>query len=229
MSSYFYSENDEQLGPVTIEDLKTKNINRNTLVWKEGMENWQKASEVKELASLFASVPPPLPKKKKEASTPPPISESKANLSAKRFYYVDSKNEKHGPYTIEEMSKIGLPPANLIQEENTDNWQAISSVSEFARFYPNSENSKHPKPNKAPSAKTMFMRFIAILLGLFGVFLLIGLLVDFDVVSLIIGGISLALSFWVFKKNRVTYKMTEAEKGSHMGMMLGHFMNMGDD
>ena len=229
MNSYFYSENDKQIGPVTFEDLKTKNINRNTMVWKEGMDNWQKAGEVKELASLFASVPPPLPQKEKEVSPPPLISEEKTNLSSKRFYYVDSKNEKHGPYTVEEISKIELPPENLVQEENKDDWQAISSVSEFAKFYPNSKNSTLPKPNKRPSAKIMLMRLLAILLGLFGIFLLIGLFAEFDIVSLIIGGVSLALSVLLFKKNRVTYKMTEADKGSHLGMMLGHFMNMGDD
>ena len=36
-------------------------ITRNTLVWKNGMAQWAKAGELPELASLFASVPPPIP------------------------------------------------------------------------------------------------------------------------------------------------------------------------
>ena len=71
MSNYFYSENNQQVGPVTMEELKTKNITRETMVWKEGMENWQKACEVNELSDLFAAVPPPLPKQK--VPVPPPI------------------------------------------------------------------------------------------------------------------------------------------------------------
>ena len=36
-------------------------IARDTLVWKQGMAGWAKASEVAELAEFFASVPPPFP------------------------------------------------------------------------------------------------------------------------------------------------------------------------
>ncbi len=71
MSNYFYSENNQQVGPVSMDELKTKNITRDTMVWKEGMENWQKAGEVNELSGIFAAVPPPLPKQ--EAPVPPPI------------------------------------------------------------------------------------------------------------------------------------------------------------
>ncbi|WYD82206.1 MAG: SPFH domain-containing protein [Candidatus Electrothrix gigas] len=36
-------------------------LTRETLVWKEGMENWTAAGQVAELKNLFSSVPPPLP------------------------------------------------------------------------------------------------------------------------------------------------------------------------
>ena len=36
-------------------------VSKETLVWKQGMANWQKAGEVAELSGLFASVPPPFP------------------------------------------------------------------------------------------------------------------------------------------------------------------------
>ena len=36
-------------------------LKRDSLVWKAGMAQWVKASEVPELAAMFASVPPPLP------------------------------------------------------------------------------------------------------------------------------------------------------------------------
>ena len=37
-------------------------LTRDTLVWKNGMAQWVKAGEVAELASLFANVPPPIPR-----------------------------------------------------------------------------------------------------------------------------------------------------------------------
>jgi membrane protease subunit (stomatin/prohibitin family) len=52
-------------GPFDMAGLKqlvqSGKLTRNTLVWKQGMENWIAASQVAELQSLFAAAPPPLP------------------------------------------------------------------------------------------------------------------------------------------------------------------------
>ena len=57
MTQYFYNLNDEQKGPISFEDLKnlisSKEIKSNTLIWKEGLEDWIKASEAEEFKSLF--------------------------------------------------------------------------------------------------------------------------------------------------------------------------------
>jgi hypothetical protein len=127
------------------------------------------------------------------------------------------------------MSKKGLPPKSLIQKEGMQDWQAISSFPEFTQFYPNNTSKSSLNTNKGPSVKVMLMRLIAIILGLLGVLLLISLFTDFIVSNLVIGIISLALSVLIFKKNKVTYKMTDADKASHAGMMMGHIMNMVDD
>ena len=36
-------------------------ITKDTLVWKQGMANWELAGNVQELAPLFGAVPPPPP------------------------------------------------------------------------------------------------------------------------------------------------------------------------
>ena len=36
-------------------------LTRDTLVWRDGMEGWEKAAQVGDLRSLFPSAPPPLP------------------------------------------------------------------------------------------------------------------------------------------------------------------------
>lgn len=63
---YFYAVNGSQQGPVSIEQLKAlfanRTINKDSLVWKQGMANWAALQEVEELKSfLGGNTPPPLP------------------------------------------------------------------------------------------------------------------------------------------------------------------------
>lgn len=63
---YHYSVNGQQMGPVSIDRLKelfaSRTVNKDSLVWKQGMQNWAALKEVEELKSfLGGSTPPPLP------------------------------------------------------------------------------------------------------------------------------------------------------------------------
>lgn len=63
---YYYASNGQQVGPVSFEQLKTlfanRTINKDSLVWKQGMDNWLPLKEVEELKSfLGGNTPPPLP------------------------------------------------------------------------------------------------------------------------------------------------------------------------
>ena len=64
-ASWFVGIDGKQEGPFDEAGLREKSaagrLTRDTLVWKQGMANWQKASEIAELSALFAPVPPPLP------------------------------------------------------------------------------------------------------------------------------------------------------------------------
>ncbi len=57
--------NGEQAGPFDLSNLKQmisqQKITRETLVWKQGMDNWTPAGQVPEFSNLFGTVPPPLP------------------------------------------------------------------------------------------------------------------------------------------------------------------------
>lgn len=69
--SYMVAVNGEQSGPFNLEQLKqfvtTGEFTKQTQVWKQGMENWQEAGNIQELAGIFtANTPPPMP-------PPPPI------------------------------------------------------------------------------------------------------------------------------------------------------------
>jgi len=64
--SYFYAVDGQQMGPISFEQLRAlfanRTVNRDTLVWKQGLDNWIALKEVPELkAFLGGSTPPPLP------------------------------------------------------------------------------------------------------------------------------------------------------------------------
>lgn len=63
---YFYATNGQQMGPVGFEKLKelfaNRTINKETLLWKQGMANWAALNEIEELkVFLGGNTPPPLP------------------------------------------------------------------------------------------------------------------------------------------------------------------------
>lgn len=60
MKKYFYSNNQEKEGPVSLEELMHLNIEPKTMIWYEGLEDWKSAESVEELKSLFELSPPPI-------------------------------------------------------------------------------------------------------------------------------------------------------------------------
>jgi len=68
MKQYYIYLGTEQVGPLSFDELKEKKILAETMVWHEGLEQWQKANTVEELKTLFRPVPPPIP-----VITPPKV------------------------------------------------------------------------------------------------------------------------------------------------------------
>ena len=50
---YYYAKKEEKIGPLTLDELKKVDIKDDTLVWHEGLDDWVKSEEVKELRVLF--------------------------------------------------------------------------------------------------------------------------------------------------------------------------------
>ena len=62
MKQYYYVDgNNQQQGPIDAAQLPSFGVTTKTLVWCEGMANWQVAGEIPELASLFAAKQPEIP------------------------------------------------------------------------------------------------------------------------------------------------------------------------
>jgi hypothetical protein len=60
MTQYFLYNGAENIGPFDKNDLKVREITKDTPLWCEGMENWKNAGEIEELAGILASMPPPI-------------------------------------------------------------------------------------------------------------------------------------------------------------------------
>jgi len=67
---YYFLHENNQYGPYSLEELSQYAINPDTMFWYQGLENWQTASNIPQLQSLFAKpkTPPPPP----PPSAPPP-------------------------------------------------------------------------------------------------------------------------------------------------------------
>jgi hypothetical protein len=66
MKMYYINNGNENGGPFTLEELKQQVVVQTTLVWQQGMEDWQYAIDVAELKFLFKqepnAIPTPAPK-----------------------------------------------------------------------------------------------------------------------------------------------------------------------
>ncbi|MBF0379097.1 MAG: SPFH domain-containing protein [Desulfamplus sp.] len=62
---YYIAEKGKKIGPLglnaIIGNIREEKIKPDTLIWRQGLEVWQKAETLEELSAIFKSVPPPLP------------------------------------------------------------------------------------------------------------------------------------------------------------------------
>lgn len=70
MKEYYYLEGKDQKGPYSVEQLAEKNLTKETLIWTEGMDNWQKIKDIPQLTQHLKpkSVPPPPPSDQEKVS-----------------------------------------------------------------------------------------------------------------------------------------------------------------
>lgn len=71
---YFIHNGKENLGPFSLSELKTQNINGNTLIWNNTLTDWVPAKELSELSELL----------EKKLVIPPPLKQEKANSTKRK-------------------------------------------------------------------------------------------------------------------------------------------------
>ena len=93
MKKYFYSNEQGELGPVTLEELKQKDITLKTLIWHEGLDDWKEAESIDELKEIFELGPRRIDKKVEvsDLNTPSDSNENKSkspNASKKYIWLI---------------------------------------------------------------------------------------------------------------------------------------------
>jgi len=84
MKYYYYVKNEQRLGPFTLEEIQAQKIKKSTLIWADGMENWEVAETIEELKDFLVSEPPPIPKKQQPESKKKTKDNTKYDLTYKR-------------------------------------------------------------------------------------------------------------------------------------------------
>lgn len=70
MKKYYLHNGTAEEGPFSMEELTEKNLEKDTEIWHEGLEDWTTVGEVEELKGLFKiTTPPPI----KPKTTPPTL------------------------------------------------------------------------------------------------------------------------------------------------------------
>jgi hypothetical protein len=95
MKKYFLHNETGQQGPFDIDDLKAKNITRETPIWFDGISEWTTAGKVEELQSLFPTLPPPF----LITSFTPPIKKTEEK-QIETFHQPEIGKNKFGFYAL---------------------------------------------------------------------------------------------------------------------------------
>lgn len=94
MKKYYLYNGAEQQGPFEFDDLKAKDITKETPIWYEGLPEWTTAGNIEELNELFKkTTPPPF---SGNASSPPPVEKATTQKTSEIKQATHKKKNKLG-------------------------------------------------------------------------------------------------------------------------------------
>lgn len=86
MRTYYINNGNENGGPFTLDELKNQQLNKTTLVWYQGMDEWKYAVDIIDFKPFFTVVPPPI-KRATPTQKIEPIEPSETILGLKKSYF----------------------------------------------------------------------------------------------------------------------------------------------
>lgn len=130
---YFIVVDGQHVGPLTKDQLRQKGITSATLVWCQGMPDWQPAMAIGELADIVNSSAAPsspgygMP----SGGYSQPGAGSYGQPQSATLYYAMINGNRVGPYTPDVIVTQGVNPDTPVWCEGFQDWVAASTVPEI--------------------------------------------------------------------------------------------------
>ena len=148
MKKYFYNDGKDQFGPFSLEELKEKEITRETMVWFPELGGWEKAGTIPELQNLFTLDAPPLQRQNNRLQAPIPKENKNSTIDIFVFLSI--------------VYWFSVTIANFTIQKLVDNW--YDTPAKFFQIFTNLVFAVIPIIF-AISIKNKALKIIAIILG----------------------------------------------------------------
>jgi hypothetical protein len=115
--NYYFASGNEQRGPYSLQEMASFGLRPDALVWREGMEQWQRADSIPELLAMIpiadpAPVPTPEPSPAPEAAMAQPVAPVPAPVPS--LQPLSQGPLAYGGYTTTTAQPSGMAIASLV-------------------------------------------------------------------------------------------------------------------
>ncbi len=142
----------KEVGKFAKSDLLGAGMKRDSLVWKEGMKDWQEAGSITELDDLFSA----------HGGNQGPIADQPA---PEELWHIVIKKKEYGPYRKEELLSMGLTPESPVWTEGMPDWapaKDVARLSDLLTYSRTTSTKEISAPSNATPVKPWAMPIIAL-------------------------------------------------------------------
>lgn len=111
----------------------------NTMVWKEGMTEWQPAGEVKMMENIFSKQQPQQQKQPKSEQQAQPAAPAMPQVAQQNAYYVNLNNQMVGPFNTQQLQHFAqtgeFNQQMWVWCEGMPEWKTAGNVEELAALF----------------------------------------------------------------------------------------------
>lgn len=123
---WYLAQNGQQVGPFTVAQLPQQGLTGETMVWRAGLAEWVRASQVPELSNLMPPPPPPPPPS--APSTPSVPSAGAGVSSGVAEWYIFRSGDAVGPFTLAQLRTEGISSRTNIRREGETEWTRARDI-----------------------------------------------------------------------------------------------------
>lgn len=136
MKKYFYSDGKEKFGPFSIDEMRNQNINKDTLIWYEGLTDWTSASDIQVFVDILEVTPPPI---MGNDLTNKNLTDEIVCPYCKAVLELNEEEQKSGAYTCAECNKkvtlSNFNHINSIKQDYSEIEQKYKGVGGWLLFF----------------------------------------------------------------------------------------------